>query len=297
MKKTGLVLEGGATRGIFTSGVLDYLMEKDLYLPYVIGVSAGACNGIDYVSRQPGRTRNCMIPIDKKNSYLNVKKALKTRSLFDMDMIFDQYPKETFPFDFETYSHSAIRCELAVTNCLTGKAEYLDEREDMDRLLAICRASCSMPVVTKMVEIEGVPYMDGGLADSVPVARMLKQGYKKCVVVLTRNAGYRKKLSKKGAAIYQAAYKEYPLLVKTVCRRPVTYNRTMDLIDRLEADGRIFVIRPEKAVVSRTEKRPEVLDDFYRHGYEVMEGRYKELLQYMEADSGSLKGEKSEERT
>lgn len=281
MIKAGLVLEGGATRGIFTSGVLDFLMERDLYLPYVIGVSAGACNGIDYVSRQIGRTRNCIIPLDKTSRYVNVRRVLKTRSLFDMDLIFDKYPKEIFPFDFETYRHSKIRCELAVTNCVTGKAEYLDDREDAERLLSICRASCSMPVASKMVEVDGIPYMDGGLADSVPVARMLRQGYKKCVVVLTRNAGYRKRLSRQAAAIYQAACKEYPELVKAACRRPLVYNRTMDLIDRLEAKGHIFVIRPQNPVVSRTEQRPEVLDAFYRHGYELMKERFEGLLRYL----------------
>lgn len=282
MKKTGLVLEGGATRGVFTSGVLDYLMEKELYLPYVIGVSAGSCNAIDYVSKQPGRTRNCMIPTDKKNSYMNLRKAVKTKSLFDMDMIFDTYPKETFPFDFETYKTSPIRCELAVTNCLTGQAEYLDEREDMDRLLSICRASCSMPVVAKITAVDGTPYLDGGLADSVPVARMLKEGYKKCVVVLTRNAGYRKKLSKKAAVIYRSVYRDYPELVKAILRRPLVYNRTMELIDRLEAEGRIFVIRPLVPEVSRTERNSQVLDEFYRHGYNLMKERYEDLLSYLE---------------
>ena len=123
--------------------------------------------------------------------------------------------------------------------------------------------------------------MDGGLADSVPVARMLKQGYKKCVVVLTRNAGYRKRLSRQAALIYQAAYKKYPELVKASCRRPLLYNRTMDLIDRLEEKGHIFVIRPEMPVVSRTEQRPEVLDAFYRHGYESMKNRFEELIHYL----------------
>ncbi|MCI8464605.1 MAG: patatin family protein [Lachnospiraceae bacterium] len=281
MIKAGLVLEGGAIRGIFTSGVLDFLMEQELYFPYVIGVSAGACNGIDYVSRQIGRTKNCMIPTDRKNNYLSVKKALKTRSLFDMDLIFDKYPREIFPFDFEAYRRSEIRCELAVTNCITGKAEYMDDREDEARLLSICRASCSMPIVTKMVEVDGIPYMDGGLADSIPVVRMLKQGYKKCVVILTRNAGYRKKLSAKAAAIYRTAYKDYPELVKAVCRRPLVYNHTMDLIERLEEKGHLFVIRPERPVVSRTEQRPEVLEAFYRHGYECMKERYEELLRYL----------------
>lgn len=281
MKKAALVLEGGATRGVFSSGVLDYLMERELYLPYVIGVSAGSCNAVDYVSRQIGRTKNCMIPKSRKDSYLSLRKAVRTGNLFDMDMVFDEYPKKKFPFDFETYKHSPIRCELTVTNCLTGQAEYLDERTDMDRLLMICRASCSMPLVSKMTEIDGVPYLDGGLADSVPVARALREGYKKCVVVLTRNPGYRKKQHKNTAILYHSSYKSYPELVKTILRRPANYNHTMELIERLEEKGRIFVIRPLEKTVSRTEKNPETLEQFYLHGYELMKKRYEELTAYL----------------
>ncbi len=283
MKKTGLVLEGGAVRGVFTAGALDFLMEREVYLPYVIGVSAGACNAVDYVSRQIGRTRDCMIPENKKDSYMGLQAFLRSRTLYDMDLIFDKYPRELFPFDFETYKNSPIRCEMAVTNCLTGKAEYLDDREDMERLLLICRASSSMPVVSKPVELDGVPYMDGGLADSVPISRMLRAGYKKAVVILTRNAGYRKKLSKKGVVIYKKMYgKRYPELYRAICRRPLIYNRTMELVERLEKEGRIFVLRPETPVISRTERRPEVLKAFYSHGCEMMERRYKELLSYLE---------------
>ena len=268
MKKTGLVLEGGAVRGVFTAGALDFLMEREVYLPYVIGVSAGACNAVDYVSRQIGRTRDCMIPENKKDSYMGLQAFLRSRTLYDMDLIFDKYPRELFPFDFETYKNSPIRCEMAVTNCLTGKAEYLDDREDMERLLLICRASSSMPVV---------------LADSVPISRMLRAGYKKAVVILTRNAGYRKKLSKKGVVIYKKMYgKRYPELYRAICRRPLIYNRTMELVERLEKEGRIFVLRPETPVISRTERRPEVLKAFYSHGCEMMERRYKELLSYLE---------------
>ena len=283
MKKTGLVLEGGAVRGVFTAGALDFLMEREVYLPYVIGVSAGACNAVDYVSRQIGRTRDCMIPENKKDSYMGLQAFLRSRTLYDMDLIFDKYPRELFPFDFETYKNSPIRCEMAVTNCLTGKAEYLDDREDMERLLLICRASSSMPVVSKPVELDGVPYMDGGLADSVPISRMLRAGYKKAVVILTRNAGYRKKLSKKGVVIYKKMYgKRYPELYRAICRRPLIYNRTMELVERLEKEGRIFVLRPETPVISRTERRPEVLKAFYSHGCEMMERRYEELLSYLE---------------
>ena len=120
-----MVLEGGATRGVFTSGALDYLMEKDVYLSHVIGVSAGSCNGVDYVSRQPGRTRDCMIQKDKEyNYYFGLKDFIKEKSVLDMDMVFDRYPNEIFPFDFDTYFASEMECEIVITNCVTGRAEY-----------------------------------------------------------------------------------------------------------------------------------------------------------------------------
>lgn len=129
MQKATLVLEGGATRGVFTSGVLDYLMEQEFYTSHVIGVSAGACNAVDYVSRQPGRTRDCMIPTDKNLSYYyGVRKFIKEKSLMNMDMIFDIYPKQIYPFDFDTYFQSEMNCELVTTNCVTGKAEYIDRK-------------------------------------------------------------------------------------------------------------------------------------------------------------------------
>ena len=141
IERATLVLEGGATRGVFTSGVLDYLMDQDLYMSHVIGVSAGACNAVDYVSKQPRRTRDCMIPEDKENSYYyGIREFVKEKSLMNMDLIFDKYPNELFPFDFDTYFNSEIHCELVTTNCITGKAEYMTEDHDRDRLMKICRA-------------------------------------------------------------------------------------------------------------------------------------------------------------
>ena len=163
MEKATIVLEGGATRGVFTSGVLDYLMEKDLYFSNVIGVSAGSCNAVDYVSKQPGRTRDCMIPTDKSLNYVNgLRTFIKEKSLMNMDMIFDKFPHEIFPFDFETYFKSETKCEIVATNCLTGEAEYLEEGKDEKRLMKICRASCSMPLVSPIVNVDEVPYLDGG---------------------------------------------------------------------------------------------------------------------------------------
>ena len=166
-KEAALVLEGGGTRGVFTAGVLDYLLEKQVKLPYVIGVSAGACNAIDYVSEQIGRTKDCTIIQDKNKRFIGTKDALKKGYLFDMDRLFDEYPNRLFPFDFDTYFASDIQCEVVVTNCLTGEAMYLSEKQDRERLLTICRASSSIPLISPVVDVDGIPCVDGGVADSV----------------------------------------------------------------------------------------------------------------------------------
>ena len=284
MQKATLVLEGGATRGVFTSGVLDYLMEQEFYTSHVIGVSAGACNAVDYVSRQPGRTRDCMIPTDKNLSYYyGVRKFIKEKSLMNMDMIFDIYPKQIYPFDFDTYFQSEMNCELVTTNCVTGKAEYMDEVQDPDRLMKICRASSSMPLLCPIVNIDGIPYLDGGLADSIPIRRALDIGNEKIIVVLTRNRGYRKKaVSKTVERMYRRAYRSYPNLLRTLLRRAPYYNRTLNELENLEREGKIFVIRPQVKPVSRLERSQEHLMAFYHHGYDLMEREYDRLMEYLE---------------
>lgn len=149
---------------------------KNLYVTDVIGVSAGACNAVDYVSEQIGRTRDCMIHKEKElDYYLGIRKMFKEKSMLDMDLIFDKYPNELIPFDYDTYFDSDINCEIVTTNCETGKAEYMTERKDRDRLMKIGRASSSMPLAAPIVRIDGVPYLDGGLADSVPIQRAMKK--------------------------------------------------------------------------------------------------------------------------
>ncbi len=283
MVKGTIVLEGGATRGVFTSGALDYLMERDLYLSHVVGVSAGSCNGVDYVSKQPGRTRDCMIHRKKQYSYYNgMRKVLKKRSLLDMDLIFDKYPNELFPFDYETYFASDMECELVVTNCITGQAEYMKERKDRERLMRICRASSSMPLVSPMVNIDGIPYLDGGLADSVPVQRAVEIGNEKIVLILTRNPGYRKKMPTRSIAnMYRKAYKNYPELARAAVRRNFVYNRTMMQVKKLEAEGKIFVLRPTIPTVSRLERNYDSLMHFYKHGYKSMKAQYDDLCRYL----------------
>lgn len=277
MIKAGLVLEGGAKRGIFTAGVLDYLMEQEIWLEYVVGVSAGSCNLVDYISKQVGRTKRCFLP---KYSYTKWR-DMKRKGLLDMDLLFDKYPNEIYPFDFETYRHSKIKADIVVTNCLTGKAEYMDEREDKKRSLQIVRASSSMPLVSPMVYLDGIPYLDGGLADSIPLRRSMQRGYKKNVLILTRRKGYRKKVSHKLDPFYWMMYRKYPELRKTMQRRPLNYNRTMDWIERLEAEGKIFVIRPRLPEVSRLEGDYDTLVHFYRHGYQEAQKQFKNLINYL----------------
>lgn len=282
MKRAGLVLEGGANRGIFTAGVLDYLMEQNFYFPYVVGVSAGACNATGYVSRQPGRMKKCTIITEKKNRYVTVKNTVKTRTLLDMDMIFQKYPDEIFPFDYDTYFQSDQQCEMVVTNCITGQAEYLGEHSSRKRLMAICRASSSMPLVTGMVTVDGAPCLDGGIADSVPVLRALKTGHNRPVIVLTRNKGYRKKENGKSDRIYQLAYgKKYPNLVKALQNRAKVYNKTMDYIDRWEKEEKVFVLRPKIKPVARLERDTQRLEEFYQHGYDLMEEEFQRMKWFL----------------
>ena len=284
MVKATLVLEGGATRGVFTSGALDYLMEKDFYTSYVIGVSAGSCNALGYVSKQPGRTRDCMIHKEKEYSYYyGFRKFIKEKSLMDMDMVFDRYPNEIYPFDYDTYFASDIECEIVTTNCVTGRAEYMTEDSDKQRLMKICRASCSMPLICPMVNVDGIPYLDGGLADSIPIERAMEIGNGKSIVILTRNPGYRKKMpSRATVQLYRRAYKKYPNLIRSIVNRSIVYNRTMKLLEQLESEGKIFVLRPLIPTVSRLEKDYDALMHFYEHGYRLMRKEYDELMRFLE---------------
>jgi len=288
MITASLVLEGGATRGVFTAGAVDYLMERGLYFSHVIGVSAGSCNAVDYVSRQLGRSRDCWIHKEKEyDYYYKIRDFMKEKSIMNMDMVFNQYPNQVYPFDYDTYFDSEMVCEITVTNCKTGKAEYLTEEADRARLMSICRASCSMPLVSPVVTVDGEPYLDGGLADSVPLRRAVEIGNKKIIIFLTRAKGYRKSYLLKGETkLYKRVYGAYPNLVKTIVRRPLAYNRTMDLIERLEEEGHIFVLRPGIKPVKRLEKNYDTLMNFYEHGYKLMENQFERLQEYLQKQPG-----------
>ncbi len=277
-----MILEGGGQRGIFTGGVLDYLMERRVVVPYVIGVSAGACNAVDYTSGQILRTKECMLDAQLDYELYGFHTMVRTRHFMNMDLIFDQFPNHDYPFDFRAFVRSPTRCLIAATNCVTGRAEFLEEYHSKARLMDICRASSSLPFAAPMATVNGIPMMDGGIADSVPVRRAMADGFEYNIVILTRGRGYYKKETGSSAArLARLCYRKYPNLARTLMRRNHIYNQEMDLVDRLERQGRAFVIRPKMPCVSRTETDLEKLEDFYWHGYETAEQLYPKLREWL----------------
>ena len=267
-KNTALVLEGGGLRGVFTCGVLDCFMEHGITFPFIVGVSAGACNGLSYMSGQKGRAKVSNIDLMDQYHYIGMKYLLTQGCIMDFKLLFEDFPTKIIPYNYDAYFQNPATFVMVTTNCLTGKAEYLEEKSSSDRVMSIVRASSSLPFVSKITYVDGVPMLDGGIADSIPVQYAMEQGYKNIVVVLTRNKGYRKKPGGMKAA--KLFYRRYPALQKALSERNAVYNKTMDLIESLEDQGRITVIRPLKPVeVGRMEKDTAKLTALYEEGYEV----------------------------
>lgn len=265
---TGLVLEGGGMRGIFTVGVLDYLMDHHISFPYVIGVSAGASNGISYISRQRGRSYFSNIELLKKHNYIGWKNLLSGRGYIDLDFLFYEYPDRYYPFDYKTYEASPTRFVMVVSNCLTGRAEYIEEKQDRKRLLDACKASCSLPVMCPLSWLDGKPMVDGGVCDSIPIRHAQEEGYRKNVIILTRNKGYRK--PDKDFHLPSFIYRKYPAIHEALRLRYKSYNHTLDYIDELEAEDKVLVIRPQRPIeVGRTERDTRKLQALYEEGYEL----------------------------
>lgn len=275
---TGLVLEGGGMRGVFTCGVLDYLMDHKISFPYTVGVSAGACNGLSYMSHQRGRGKYSNIDLLAKYKYIGIRPLLKKRGLIDQQLLFHRFPDRILPYNYKAYAENPNRFEMVTTDCLTGCACYWEEKYDEKRIIDIVKASSSLPYACPVIYVDGRPMLDGGIVDSIPLLRAYEQGYDKCVVVLTRNRGYRK--SEKKAFVPNFIYKQYPRLRVALRNRNKLYNAQLELVERLESEGKIVVIRPEQPiVVDRMETSTRKLTDLYLEGYacaqKVMEGLEK----------------------
>ena len=267
---TALILEGGGLRGVFTCGVLDCFMDKGIRFPFTVGVSAGACNGLSYMSGQRGRAKSSNIDLMDKHHYVGFKYLLTQGCIMDYKLLFEDFPEKIIPYDYEAYFANTDRFVMVTTNCLTGKAEYLEEKSDSKRVMDIVRASSSLPYVTKITYVDGVPMLDGGIADPIPVEYARSQGYERMVVILTRNKGYRK--NEKQLPVPKFIYRRYPELRKTLASRNAQYNRTMEMIERLEEEGLMTVIRPVHPIeVDRMEKDTDKLRALYQEGYELAE--------------------------
>lgn len=274
-EKTGLVLEGGGMRGVFTCGVLDYLMDHKISFPYAIGVSAGACNGLSYMSHQRGRGKYSNIDLLAKYKYIGIRPLIKKRGLIDQQLLFHRFPDRILPYNYKAYAENPSRFEMVTTDCITGRACYWEEKFDEKLIIDIVKASSSLPYACPIIYVEGRPMLDGGIVDSIPLLRAYEQGYDKCVVVLTRNKGYRK--STKDVPVPSFIYKKYPRLRVALRNRNKIYNEQLKLVERLEEEGKIIVIRPEKPiVVGRMETSVKKLTDLYEQGYacakKVIEG-------------------------
>ncbi len=267
---TGLVLEGGGMRGVFTSGVLDALMKHEVYFPYVVAVSAGACNGVSYMSRQPRRARWSNIDMLEKYDYISLRSLIQNGSIFDPDILYNRFPNEFIPFDYKTYEENPGVFEMVTTNCKTGRAMYLSERYNHERLTQIIKASSSLPFVAPMTEVDGIPMLDGGIVDSIPIVRSIDTGHPENVVVLTRNRGYRS--TEPDVKIPKLIYGDYPRLRVALSRRTEEYNKQLELIERMEDWGEIVVIRPERPLaVGRITQDVEKLEGLYEEGFQLGE--------------------------
>ena len=265
---SGLILEGGGMRGVFTCGVLDNLMDRGVRFPYTIGVSAGACNGLSYMSGQRGRARYSNIDLLDKYHYVSLRHLIFKGNIMDFDLLFDEFPKRIIPYDYPAYAACPERYEMVTTSCRTGRACYFEEKHNPERIIDIVRASSSLPFVSPISYVDGEPMLDGGIADSIPLERAQSLGYDNNLVVLTRNKGYRK--PSKPTSVPPFFYRHYPHLREAIRRRNEVYNHQIELVERLEAEGRLTVLRPQKPItVSRIERDSRRLKDLYDEGYAI----------------------------
>ena len=277
--KIGLVLEGGAMRGLYTAGVLDVFLDKDIKVTDILGVSAGAVFGVNYKSNQRGRTLRYNLKYLNDKRYMSINSLIKTGNLVNKEFAYYTLPRELDIFDEKAYEDNNINFYAVITNMETGKPEYV-EIDNAEEKIEVLRASSSMPFLSKPVLINNNSYLDGGISDSIPVLKAMEMGCDKVIVVLTRPIEYRKK--KRNSFLIKMFYKKYPNLINTMVNRYKNYNNTVEEIIKLEEEGKIFVIRPSRLVdIKRVEKDPKKLQEMYDLGVSDTISRIEELKNYL----------------
>ncbi len=276
-----LVLEGGGLRGAFTGGILEYLLEKEINFERVVGVSAGACLGVSYVSKQKGRNRRVNVELPSDQRYMGIRHLISKGSYFNMKFIFEEIPDRLVPFDEATYFANPIEFDIVITSLKTGNPIYLSKKDQKD--IGVGKsliASSSIPLLSQPLDIHGELFLDGGVADSIPVKYALDK-YQKAVVVLTRPRGYRKEAIG-NAGIFKFAFRKYPEFLKAILRRNGEYNKTLDFCDRMEEEGKLFILAPSsESMIGRTEKNYEKRLGLYNHGYSIINQDFNRLKQFL----------------
>lgn len=279
---TGLVLEGGTFRPIFSSGVMDALLKEDVLLPYCIGVSAGISDAYSYISRQIGRNLQIVEAYRNDGRYLGARNLLRCRSVFGLDFVFDEIPNRLIPFDMKTFLSYTGRFVVGVTNARTGKSEYLNGLID-DNRFAASRATCAMPLLFPSIRINGQKYYDGGVADPIPAQKALSDGCDRLILVLTQPRGYKKRLGRQTRAAARLLGVKYPALAQTLLERHLVYNRQVEFCESLEKERRALILRPA-APLDSFEKDVSVLRQTYQQGFDLCAGRMDEIRAFIGQD-------------
>ena len=282
MYQAGLILEGGGMRGVYTAGVLDAFLEENLEFSSIYGVSAGSCHACSYMSKQFGRAYRVNVEYLDDPRYCSVRSLLKTGDLFGAEMLYSQIPDVLDPFDYEEFRNYPGKFYAVLTNVDTGEAEYVRVK-DLSKQIWAVRASSSLPLISRTIHIQGKRYLDGGIADSIPIRRSMECGNTKNVVILTREEGYEKTPN----SLMPLIRLRYPFSRKfqeKAANRHIRYNETLDFLKKEEDAGRVFVIRPSrKVLVGREEKDRTKLEQLYKAGRNDGKKAMEALKKYLEA--------------
>ena len=284
--KIGLVLEGGASRTLFSCGVMDALLLEGIKTDYIIGTSAGIAYGATYASGQIGRNLEVSVKYMHSKRYMGFFHMLdpKNRSYYNLNFVFDTIPNKKILFDYDAMEDFGKDIYATVTNVKTGTAEYMRVSPN-DKKNVVLRASCALPVMFKFIKIGGEKYLDGGICDPIPYKRALTDGCDKIIVILTREVGYKKGYDK-ATPIVDRVYRRYPRFLEAFHHRPIVYNDSVSELLKLEKEGKALIIRPDTVDgIKRTEKSPAVLEMLYNQGLEVGKRRMDEIKKFISEDS------------
>ena len=279
--KKGLIMEGGAMRGMFTAGVIDVMMENEIEFDGAVGVSAGAAFGCNYKSHQIGRVIRYNRKYCNDKRFAGMGSLLRTGNLFNTEFAYGEVPLKYDVFDFDTYEKNPMEFYVVCTDVETGKAVYHRYEGLNDYGFDWIRASASLPLVSQIVEIDGMKLLDGGMADSIPIRFFEEKGYDRNIVILTQPKDFVKKKNSMMPVI-KAKYRKYTNLVETVENRHIVYNQTLSYIDERERQGEVLVIRPEESLnIGKVEKNPDKLQEVYEAGRSIAESRIDEIREYL----------------